>query len=171
MGLFVNIHSKGNYPANALSNFYPHSFRLDGVPITCMEAFLQSLKFSDPVRQVEVCHMDARAAKELGQQQPWQKEGLLYWQGVPFSRYGRDYRGLLYRAFNALGRNPQFIKALQDSGRRPLLHTMGRIFPHRTCLTTGEFLRQLHRQRRRVRRLAAMPPDPELEEYEYEEED
>lgn len=165
MGLFVNIHSKGKYPANALSNFYPHSFRLDGIPIKSMESFLQSLKFADLAQQVQVCHMDARDAKALGQQQPWQKDGRLYWQGVSFSRYGKEYKGLLDRAYDALGRNPRFIKALQDSGRRPLLHTVGRIFKHRTCLTAGEFCRQLRRQRKHVRKLSAMPACPELVEY------
>ena len=170
MGLFVNIHSKGEYPANALSNFYPHSFRLDGIPITCMEAFLQSLKFSDPAQQVRVCHMDGPSAKEAGQKQQWQKDGCLYWQGVRFSRYGKEYQGLLERAYDALGRNPRFIKALQDTGRRPLVHTVGKLSKHRTCLTAGEFCRLLRRQRKKVRRLAAMPPCPELVEYDYDEE-
>lgn len=169
MALFINIHSKGTYPANALSNFYPHSFRLDGIPIVSMESFLQSLKFSDIEQQVEVCQMNARAAKELGSQQYWQEDGCLYWQGVRFSRYGKDYRGLLTRAYDALGRNPRFIKALQDSGHAILLHTIGKLSRHNTCLTVGEFRRQLLRQRRKVRRIAAMPAWPELEEYDEEE--
>lgn len=169
MGLFVNIHAKGKYPANMLSNLYPHSFRLDGIPITSMESFLQSLKFEDQSQQVRVCHMDGRSAREAGAQQPLQKNGWLYWQGVRFSRYGKEYQGLLDRAYDSLGRNPRFIKALQDSGHAILLHTIGKIFRHRTCLTVGEFRRQLLRQRRKVRRIAAMPPWPELEEYEEDE--
>lgn len=170
MGLFINIHSKGIYPANALSNSYPHSFRLDGIPIKSMESFLQSLKFSDPVQQVSVCHMDARDAIEQGQQQHWQEEGLLYWQGIAFSRYGKEYQSLLDRAYDALGRNPRFIKALQDSGIRPFFHTASKIGRRRSILTNREFCRQLRRQRRHVRKLSALPPCPELEEYdEYDE--
>ncbi len=170
MGLFVNIHAKGKYPANALSNLCPHSFRLDGIPITSMESFLQSLKFEDQAQQVRVCHMDGRAAREAGARQPWQKSGWLYWQGVRFSRYGKEYQGLLDRAYDALGRNPRFIKALQDSGIRPLFYTTGKLFRHRATLTAGEFCRQLRRQRKYVRRLNAMPPCPELVEYDEEEE-
>lgn len=164
MGLFVNIHSKGKYPANALSNFCPHSFRLDGIPITSMESFLQSLKFEDQAQQVQVCHMDAKAAKEAGQQQHWQQSGMLYWQGIRFSRYGAEYQKLLERAYAVMGRNPRFIKALQDSGRCIFLHTAGKLSRRQTCLTTWEFCRLLYRQRRKVRRLAAMPACPELEE-------
>lgn len=170
MGLFVNIRAKGKYPANALSNVYPHSFRFDGVPVKSMESFLQSLKFADPAQQVQVCNMDGKEAMTLGQQQAWQADGLLYWQGVSFSRYSKEYRGLLGRAFDMLGRNPRFIKALQDSGCRPLLHTGGKIFPWNTCLTAAEFCFQLQRQRRKVRRLDAMPPCPELVEYDEDEE-
>lgn len=43
--MFINIYSKGRYSANALSNFYSHSFAFEGFKnIPCMEAFLQSLK-------------------------------------------------------------------------------------------------------------------------------
>ncbi len=170
MGLFVNIRAKGNYPANALSNEYPHNFRLDGVPIKSMESFLQSLKFSDPAQQVQVCHMEAKEAICAGRQQNWKATEPLYWQGVPFSRYSKACRGLLGRAFDMLGRNPRFIKALQDSGCRPLLHTGGKIFPWNTCLTAAEFCFQLQRQRRKVRRLDAMPPCPELVEYDEDDE-
>ena len=162
MGLFVNIYLKNKYPANALSNSYPHSFRLDGIPIASMESFLQSLKFSDQAQQVQVCHMSPKAAIEAGKAQNWQQDGQLYWLGIPFSRYGREYQGLLERAFDALGRNPRFIKALQDSGRGMIMCTSRRIFRRRTILTAGEFCRLLRRQRRKVRRLAAMPACPEL---------
>lgn len=169
MGLFVNIHAKGKYPANALSNLCPHSFRLDGIPITSMESFLQSLKFEDQARQVQVCHMDGKSAREAGAGQSWQKSGWLYWQGVRFSRYGKEYQGLLDRAFDALGRNPGYIKALQDSGLRPFFYTAGKLSRRRTILTMSEFCHQLRRQRRNVRKLSAMPPCPELVEYDDEE--
>ena len=35
MKLILDVHSKKPYPANALSNFYPHQFYLDGVEISC----------------------------------------------------------------------------------------------------------------------------------------
>ena len=50
----MDIHSKGKYPANALSNFAPHLFILDGVECCSMEGFLQSLKFKNPEVQKPV---------------------------------------------------------------------------------------------------------------------
>ena len=47
----IDIHSKGDYPANVLSNFYPNEFELDGVRCASMEGFLQSLKFKNPKKQ------------------------------------------------------------------------------------------------------------------------
>lgn len=154
MGLLINIHSKGKYPANALSNFYPHAFRLDGVPISCMEAFLQSLKFEDPYQQVAVCQMEAKEAKALGSQQHWQHDGMLYWQGVPFSRYKKGYRKLLERAYDALCKNPRFAEALRSTGCRPLLHTIGKWSRRSTCLTWWELCGLLGRKRRKLAKQA-----------------
>ena len=117
-----------------------------------MEAFLQSLKFRDPARQLQVCQMTAREAKEIGSQQAWQTEGCLYWQGARFSRNSKDYRQLLQRAYDAMASNPHFVQALLDSGRKPLLHTMGKRLRRNTCLTTGEFCRLLRQQRRKARK-------------------
>lgn len=152
MGLLINIYSKGKYPADALSNFYPHDFQLDGIAISCMEAFLQSLKFQDPAQQIQICQLPAKEAKASGSRQNWQARGCLFWQGAAFSRYGKEYRILLQRAYDAMAGNPHFHHALLDSGRRPLLHTKGRIFRKNTCLTTGELCRLLRQQRRKARR-------------------
>ena len=51
----MDIGSGKGYPASALSNFAPHPFVLDGVPIASMEGFLQGLKFSNPEMQKYVC--------------------------------------------------------------------------------------------------------------------
>ena len=60
----INIYSKGKYPADALSNFAPHSFDFDGVTgIPCMEAFLQSLKFEDEAEQQKVLRLSGKEEK------------------------------------------------------------------------------------------------------------
>ncbi len=41
----IDIHSKGAYPSDALSNFAAYEFMVDGIPCASMEGFLQSLKF------------------------------------------------------------------------------------------------------------------------------
>lgn len=44
----LDIGSGKDYPSNALSNFAPHPFVIDGVECNSMEGFLQSLKFKEP---------------------------------------------------------------------------------------------------------------------------
>lgn len=44
----MDIGSGNTYPSNALSNFAPHSFVIDGVKCASMEGFLQSLKTNNP---------------------------------------------------------------------------------------------------------------------------
>lgn len=78
--MFINIYSKGKYPANALSNFAPHEFDFDGFNhISCMETFLQSLKFENPNEQSQVMHMNARVAKKVGVRKKWSR--YLFWKG------------------------------------------------------------------------------------------
>lgn len=149
--MIVDIHSKGKYPANALSNFAPHSFSLDGVSIACMEAFLQSMKAPDTQEQARVCQMQAKDAKAYGDAHPWQSTGRLQWRGVSFSRYGREYQALLRRAYDAMLENEKFRQALIASGRRPLWHSIGKLWRRKTCLTTWELLRLLYRARRKAR--------------------
>lgn len=45
----LDIGSGKDYPSNALSNFAPHPFIIDGVECNSMEGFLQSLKFKDRI--------------------------------------------------------------------------------------------------------------------------
>ena len=53
----MNIGSGNKYPSNALSNFAPHPFMIDGVECNSMEGFLQGLKFKNPDMQAEVCKL------------------------------------------------------------------------------------------------------------------
>ena len=70
--MFINIYSKGKYPANMLSNFAPHEFDFDGYKrIPCMESFLQSLKIQDVVDQRRVLYMTAKEAKAYGGTRSW----------------------------------------------------------------------------------------------------
>lgn len=51
----IDIYSKSEYPAKVLSNFYSNAFEIDGVKCRSMESFLQSLKYKNTRRQIEVC--------------------------------------------------------------------------------------------------------------------
>ena len=62
----MDIGTGTGYPSTALSNFAPHSFVIYGVECASMEGFLQSLKFSNPEMQKEVCKLVGKAAKFKG---------------------------------------------------------------------------------------------------------
>ena len=153
MRWIIDIHSRKPYPANVLSNFYPHHFRLDGVEIHSMEGFLQSLKCcDDPQQQERICMLEGKEAKEAGSVYLWQQDGMLCWQGQTFSRYGQEYQTLLRRAYGQLCQVPDFACALRDSGCSMLWHAIGKWRRKDTCLTIWEFLSLLYWCRRCVRR-------------------
>ena len=122
----MDIGSGNGYPAGSLSNFAPHGFVIDGVECASMEGFLQSLKFSNPDMQKEVCKLIGRAAKSKGANKNWQQKQILYWQGKTYKRNSQEYQDLLDRAFNALAENTSFQKALLATGNATLTHSKGK---------------------------------------------
>jgi predicted NAD-dependent protein-ADP-ribosyltransferase YbiA (DUF1768 family) len=70
----MDIGSGKAFPCNALSNFAPHPFILDGVECASMEGFLQSLKFKNPDMQRHVCTLVGKAAKFKGKGKKWWRE-------------------------------------------------------------------------------------------------
>lgn len=146
----MDVGSRNGYPAANLSNFSPHPFTLDGVECASMEGFLQSLKFSNPEMQVEVCKLVGFAAKKRGIEKNWQRTQTLYWRGVSIPRDSPEYQTLLDRAYDALSLNMSFRKALLASGDATLTHSMGRSDYHQTVLTVREFCSRLTRIRTRL---------------------
>ena len=139
----MNIESGNKYPANALSNFAPHPFVIDGVECASMEGFLQSLKFKNPEMQKHVCSLVGRGAKSKGSKKNWQRDQTLYWQGCAIPRSSKEYQYLLDRAYNALNENDGFRRALEASGDATLEHTIGRKNSKQTVLTVKEFVSRL----------------------------
>jgi len=143
----MNIGSGNTYPANALSNFAPHPFELDGIKINSMEGFLQSLKFKSIEMQEEVCKLVGYAAKSKGKHKNWQESQTLYWRGTPIKRSSDEYQNLLDRAYTAMYKNIKFKKALEASGTSVLTHSIGRNDPKQTVLTVKEFCSRLTKLR------------------------
>lgn len=143
----MDIGSGNNYPANSLSNFAPHPFIIDGVQCNSMEGFLQSLKFKDPDMQKYVCTLVGKAAKFKGKNKKWWKDQTLYWQGTAYKRDSKEYQELLDRAYEALGENVGFRKALIASGKASLTHSIGNSDPTHTILTKQEFCSRLEKLR------------------------
>ena len=141
----VDIYSKGEYPANALSNFYPHFFIFDDVPCACMASFLQSLKFKNPKKQRKICLLEGRTAKKKGERKFWWKwTGLVYWKGKSYRRAGSEFESLLVRAYNVLYQNGEFALALADADGKTLTHTLGDKYKQKTILTEEEFITRLN---------------------------
>lgn len=139
----MDILSTSSYPSCSLSNFAPHPFVIDGVECASMEGFLQSLKFSNPEMQKEVCKLVGRAAKVKGRNKNWYTKQILYWQGQELKRDSQEYQDLLDRAYDALSKNSGFRKALLATGKATLTHSIGKRKESETILTTREFCSRL----------------------------
>ena len=148
----MDIGSGSGYPSCALSNFAPHPFTIDGVLCCSMEGFLQSLKFSNPEMQKQVCTLVGKAAKFKGKKKKWWQTQKLYWQGVEYDRHGDEYQKLLDRAYDALAQNSGFRSALLATGTAALTHSIGKANPSETVLTKAEFCGRLMRLRAQIQK-------------------
>lgn len=146
----MDIGSGTGFPSASLSNFAPHSFIIDGVECASMEGFLQSLKFSNPEMQKEVCKLVGKAAKFKGKKKKWWRTQTLFWQGQSFKRDSQEYQELLDRAFDALSQNSSFQKALLATKGATLTHSIGKTKITETVLTTQEFISRLNRTRNKL---------------------
>lgn len=150
----LDINSLGRYPANALSNFAEYHFIIDGVECYSMEGFIQSLKTENPYYQQRMCRFTGMQAKERGTRagkvRDWRESGTLLWQGREINRFGEDYQKLLDKVFDALFENKEFREALQASGSRKLIHSVGKNDPRQTVLTEKELCNQLYRLRSKL---------------------
>lgn len=149
----MDIGSGNKWPANALSNFAPHHFVIDGVECHSMEGFLQSLKFKEPDLQATVCLLVGRSAKFRGKKKAWWATQTLWWKGEPMARQGEEFQQLLNRAFEAMTeQSALFRKALLASGNATLKHRIGKTDPTHTVLTVNEFCSRLTSLRDRLNR-------------------
>ena len=148
----MDIGSGTGFPASNLSNFAPHAFTIDGVECASMEGFLQSLKFSNPEMQKEVCKLVGRAAKFKGKKKKWYRDQTLYWQGKTYKRDSDEYQELLDRAYDQLSKNEGFRKALLATGNATFTHSMGKNKQSETVLTVKEFTSRLTKIRERLKK-------------------
>jgi len=144
----LNIHSRGAWPASAVSNFASHTFEFRGIQFRCMEALLQALKFQDVDEQESVFGMNARKAKQAGRRSDWQTTQTLWWQGQAMARLSQEYQDLLDEAYQTLyAQSVDFREALMATGDAELTHRIGKDDPRETVLTRDEFVGRLTRLR------------------------
>ncbi len=147
----IDIHSNDAYPSCALSNFAEHEFYIDKVKCSSMEGFLQSLKFKNIKKQKQVCLLSGKDAKNSTRhtlaQLRWRITHNLYWQGKSISRFSDEYQKLLDKAYTQLSKNKDFIKALEGTSGKELVHSIGKNDARRTVLTEYEFILRLNKIR------------------------
>lgn len=138
--LVVDIHSKGNFFGETLSNFFETDILFDGVRIRSMEGFLQSLKTPDREKQKRICLLVGKEAKKEGLEVPGFDQKTLWWNGQRIDRFSEEYTELLKRAYRVqFEQNEEFRDALIKSGNRKLIHSIGNNKKSETILTADEF--------------------------------
>lgn len=139
----IDIVTGCGYPADALSNFQPYTFEVDGVTCNSMEGFIQSLKYEDIDKQKEICLLVGKTAKFKGKKKKWWKTQTLFWRGAEIDRHGEEYQFLLDKAFNSLAKNPLFLQVIKDTKNYIIKHSEGKNDPFKTILTQEEFCSRL----------------------------
>lgn len=141
----IEIYSKGEYPADVLSNFYPNEFVFDGVACASMEGFLQSLKYRNAEKQRQICRLTGKDAKAAGNKKfLWKLTGNLYWQGKRYKRKSAPFDALRLAAYRALLQNETFRIALLGTRGKRLRHSIGKHKKRSTILTEEEFIGYLN---------------------------
>ena len=139
LGLAIDIHSKGKWPSNELSNFYPHRFKIDCMWCGSMEGFLQALKYPLIAEQREICALTGKDAK-MRTTDNWKESQILYWNAKSIKRDGDQFQGLVRRAYRAmLEQCLDFCEALKATSSKKLFHSIGNPVIQDTILTEKEF--------------------------------
>ena len=137
-GKAVDIWSKGEYPADVLSNLCSNGFRFDGMVCGSMEGYLQSLKQKDKDKQRQICSMKGKNAKKMTSA-GWQTDQIVWWRGVAIDRQSDDYLQLVRRAYKAMfEQNERFRTALMSTRGLTLYHSRGESNSFKTILTENE---------------------------------
>jgi len=143
----INIGSSESNLAASLSNFNQYHFHIDGIFCASMEGFLQSLKFNNIEKQIEVCKLIGVKAKFKGNKRKWFNAQLLYWNGIEIPRGSIYYQDLLDRAFSEIFKNKEYQKNLFNTKNALLIHDIGKSDPTKTVLTIYEFCDRLMKMR------------------------
>jgi hypothetical protein len=110
-----------------------------------MEGLLQSLKFQDQSKQLEICLLSGHTARKKGSGINWQESGLLWWQGQPIERLDENvYQPFLDEVYRSLFlKNQEAGQDLLATGECVLTHKTGHSNPKETILTEREFIVRL----------------------------
>ena len=137
-GRAVDIWSNGGYPGEALSNLCSNAFVYDGVHCNSMEGFLQSLKYDERAKQLQICQMKGRNAKKASKES-WKPDQGVFWNDKVIDRHSEAFQALVMGAYKAMfEQNERFHDALMMTRGKRLYHTRGKRNPFETILTEQE---------------------------------
>jgi hypothetical protein len=141
----LDIRSGAPGIAGRLSNATRREFSFYGVVCRSIEGVLQSFKFRDINRQLNLCALWGKAAEAEGEIQDWQNSQTLYWENKPFPRGSEEYQNLLSRLFYEVfiqdARYRNDLRRLCRDWR--FTYSTGNMDPCETLLTESEFCRRL----------------------------
>lgn len=135
----LDVNSGELYPSNVLSNMCDNSFEMDGVLCVSKESFLQSLKYSDHQKQVQICGLKGELAQRHSTKE-WINEQKLWWRSQAYHRQSCAYYDLVRRAYLAMfQQNHRFRCALLLTAGEKLVNEKGQEDKSETILTASEF--------------------------------
>ena len=140
---FLNIgYNFKNHLSRVLSNLFPIKFKFRGKTVHSIESVLQGVKYRDKKMQnlvLEYSGLDAYHIRGANTQNPWNNDGLLYWQGKEMQRDSEEYQLFLDELYISAVQNPIYRQSLLSTGGVYLLHHIGKDSPSETVLTRFEF--------------------------------
>ena len=148
----VNVISRGKWPANVISNFAAIAFDFRGAHCASIEGFIQSLKFSDPKEQMEVCLLSGKEAKRRGRAKAKTMTKLeIWWAGEEFTFQSDDHFDLIEQALRAkFSQSEEAQEALLATGEAELVHNLGRPEPRLSSLPAKKFVAMLTKIRQEL---------------------
>lgn len=154
----LNISYKNQGLERKLSNLYPYEFILDGVKLSSMEGFLQSIKTSNMIEQQKIWSMYGLDAWRYGQKfNNWKETQTIHWLTRTIQRNSEEYQNLISKAYDCLFENEEFRQTLKESIGYKLTHNINnknyksKNDITQTVLTPEEYLNNLERLRKKLK--------------------
>jgi hypothetical protein len=140
----VGYKLKGPY-SKVLSNLFPYKIKFRNITLNSIEGFFQGIKFKDKKAQnlvFKYSGLDSNNIK-VASAYDWKESGLLYWQGKPINRFGKDYELLIDELYIAALQNPLYRGVLKTCDK-PIIHSIGENDSKKTVFTRYEFEHELN---------------------------
>ena len=140
----VGYKYKGAY-AKVLSNLFPYRFDFKEKKLNSIEAFFQGIKFKDVEMQNFVLSYSGLDSNNIQvcSEYDWKETGIVYWQGIPINRYGKEYDDIVDELYISAIQNPLYRNVLKNC-KRNIIHSMGGLKKEDTVFTRYEFEKQLN---------------------------